>query len=299
MPPLALALLFLTTCSIFAQSMQPADLWKLPVTVAGRKLAYGSDPLQFGELRLPKAKGQSPIVILVHGGCWMDRLPNRDPRDTSLEPLHPLAAALADAGVATWNVEYRRSGHPGGGWPGSFLDLSAAVDFLRTIAPAHNLDLTRVIVLGHSSGGQLAHWIAARPKLRPSSPLYTKQPLRIKAVVNLDGPPELTTAQPIESKFCPVPGVSHFMGGPAAEQPERYREGSALGLLPIGVPQVIVSGALLQHAPDLVSTYQAAAQAQGDAVRVLKLEGAGHFDMLMPESQHGKTVLDAVLALLK
>lgn len=77
--------------------------------------------MQFGELRLPKTKGPHPVAILVHGGCFVDQLPRRDPRDTAFEPLRPLAAALADAGVATWNLEYRREGNPGGGWrPGAF-----------------------------------------------------------------------------------------------------------------------------------------------------------------------------------
>jgi acetyl esterase/lipase len=85
----------------------------------------------------------------------VDRLPRRDPRDTSFEPLRPLAAALADAGVATWNLEYRRAGNPGGGYPGSFQDLGAGTDFLRTIACANSLHLDRVALVGHSAGGPL------------------------------------------------------------------------------------------------------------------------------------------------
>lgn len=103
----------------WGQMLQPADLWKRPVAEADRKLKYGAGELQFGELRLPKVKGLAPVVVLVHGGCWMEKLPGRDARDTSLEPLRPLAVALAEAGVATWNVEYRRVGNAGGGWRGS------------------------------------------------------------------------------------------------------------------------------------------------------------------------------------
>lgn len=295
----ALALLFLCVCSVLAQRIQPSDLWKRPVAVADRRLAYGQDALQFGELRLPKTKGPYGVIVLVHGGCWMDRLPNRDPRDTSFEALRPLAAALADAGVATWNVEYRRVGNPGGGWPGSFLDLAAAVDFLRSIARANQLDLNRIAVVGHSAGGQLAQWIAARRKLPRASGVYVKDPLPVKAVVNVDGPPDLAAAQPIERNFCPVPGITNFMGGTPAEQPDRYREGSATALLPTGVPQTIVAGGLLLRAFDLVSGYEAAATAKGDSVSVLRLEGSGHFDMLAPESPYGKQVVEAILPLLK
>lgn len=282
-----------------AQNLQPADLWKQPVPEPNGNLAYGKDDLQFGELRLPQTKGPHPVVILVHGGCYVDRLPKRDPRDTSYEPLRPMAVALTDAGVATWNLEYRRAGNPGGGWPGSFLDLAAGVDFLRTIAKANQLDLNRAVVLGHSSGGQLALWIAARPKLPRSSPLYSKNALRLRAAVSIDGPPDLAAMQPMERKFCPVPGVSQFMGGTPAEVPERYRDGSSAPWLPIGVPQTIVAGGLLLGAYDLVSTYQASAEAKGDTISVLKVEGAGHFSMLAPEGQYGKPVIDAILALLK
>lgn len=291
--------LLLIRAIITAQGIQPADLWKQPVTEADQKLAYGKDTLQFGELRLPKTKGSHPVAILVHGGCFVDQLPRRDPRDTAFEPLRPLAAALADVGVATWNLEYRRAGNPGGGWPGSFLDLAEGTDFLRKIARSNQLDLRRVVLVGHSSGGMLVYWLAARPRLPRSNPLYSKNPLRVKAIVNIDAPPDLAAAQPREMKFCPVPGISQFMGGTAVEQPERYAAASAMSLLPIGLPQTIVAGGLLKGSSDLVSSYEAAATSKGDSVTVLRLEGAGHFDMLAPESRYGKSLIEAILALFK
>jgi acetyl esterase/lipase len=284
-----LLVIFASRALLTAQNIQPADLWNQPVADADRKLAYGKDELQFGELRLPKTKGPHPVVVLVHGGCFVDRLPRRDPRDTTFEPLRPLAAALANAGIATWNLEYRRAGNPGGGYPGSFQDLAAGTDFLRTIARANRLDLHRVVMVGHSSGGPLVHWLAARPKLPPSNPLYAKNPLRIKAIVNVDGPPDIAASQPLEMKFCPVPGISQFMGGTVAEQPDRYRDTSALSLLPIGVSQTIVAGGLLRGSYDLVSSYEAAATAKGDSISVVRLEGGGHFDMLRTSQRETTT----------
>lgn len=67
-------------------------------------------------------------------------------------------------GFAVWNLEYRRI-EGGGGWPATFLDIGAGVDHLRDLAVAHNLDLNRVIVTGHSAGGHLATWVAARPNI--------------------------------------------------------------------------------------------------------------------------------------
>ena len=183
--------------------------------------------------------------------------------------------------------------------PGSFLDLAAGTDFLRTIARANQLNLRDVVLVGHSSGGMLVYWLAARPRLPRSNPLYSNNPLRVMAIVNIDAPPDLAAAQPREMKFCPVPGISQFMGGTAVEQPERYAAASAMSLLPIGVPQTVVAGGLLKGSPDLVSSYEAAATSKGDSVTVLKLEGAGHFDMLAPESQYGKSLIEAILALLK
>jgi acetyl esterase/lipase len=115
-----LIVIFASRALLTGQNIQPADLWKQSVADADRKLIYGKDELQFGELRLPKTKGPHPVVVLVHGGCFVDRLPKRDPRDTTFEPLRPLGAALAEAGVATWNLEFRRAGNPGGGYPAAF-----------------------------------------------------------------------------------------------------------------------------------------------------------------------------------
>ncbi len=274
----------------------PTDLLKLEVPPGAQTISYGADPLQFGELRLPNTKGPHAVALLVHGGCWVDRLPGRDPRITTFELLRPLAAALTAAGFATWNVEYRRAGNAGGGWPGSFNDLASATDFLRHLAPSYNLDLRRVVVVGHSSGGQLALWIAARPRLPASSPLYTKNPLPVKAVVDIDGPPDLASTQPDESKFCPVPGISQFIGGTPAAQPERYREASALSFLPLGVPQTIVVGGFLK-AHNLIGAYVDQARAKGDPVSVLTLEDSGHFDMLSPGARYGKALLEAILPL--
>ena len=205
--------LALSLCSIATAQIRPEELLKVAVPDADKKLAYGTDPLQFGELRLPKTKGTHPVVMMVHGGCWVDKLPGRDPRITTYELLRPLAAALTDAGIATWNVEYRRAGNPGGGWPGSYQDLSQAADFLKQISASNNLDLRRVVLVGHSAGGQLVLWMAARPKLPASSPLYSKDPLPVKAVIDIDAPPDLASTQPLERKFCPVPGVSELLGG--------------------------------------------------------------------------------------
>src|SRR5712692_5425863 len=125
----ALALVSLLSCTVFAQARSPLDLANASVPSNGRRISYGADPLQYGELRMPTSKGPHPVAIIVHGGCWLAKLGNMDERAISMEMIRPVAAALTDAGIATWNVEYRRLGHAGGGWPGTFQDVAHAADF--------------------------------------------------------------------------------------------------------------------------------------------------------------------------
>src|SRR6478752_1234869 len=142
-----------------AQTTSPLDLLK-EAAAPGERIPYGKGTLQFGDLRVPDGPGSHPVAILVHGGCWSAKLGQLPEAATSLDLLRPLAAALVQNGIATWNVEYRRLGNDGGGWPGTYEDLANATDFIRELAPKHHLDLQRIVLVGHSSGGHLALWLA-------------------------------------------------------------------------------------------------------------------------------------------
>lgn len=293
--PFIILQLFLGT----ALAQSPLLLLKESVPVPDHRLAYAPHELGFGELRLPKAVGPHPVVVLIHGGCWKAELPGKDPRATSLDLLKPIAAALTDAGFATWNVEYRRHGNAGGGWPGTFHDLGEAIDFLRTLALPHALDLNQVIVAGHSSGGQLAFWAGARPRLPEFSPLYKADALPVRAVVNLDGPIDLKAAAPFAEKFCGFSAIHEFMGGSPEEHPDRYLAGSATSILPMGVRQEIIVGSLLTGIGDQVSQYVKDATSKGDPVGVLHLEQAGHFGFLFPDSEHWRLVQARMKSLIE
>src|SRR5205085_12356567 len=125
----------------------------LPLTSkkADYQVSYGPGSDQKGELWVPPGNGPHPVVILIHGGCWRANY-------ATLSGLSPLAIDLKTFGFAIWNIEYRRLGQTGGGWPGTYLDIATAVDKLRELAPLHQLDLSRVVVMGHSAGGHLAMW---------------------------------------------------------------------------------------------------------------------------------------------
>jgi len=292
--PLCLLFLFLT-CSAAAQTRGPLDLANLQVPPGARRIAYGTDPLQFGELRVPSTKGPHPVAIVIHGGCWVARLGNLDERAVAIDNMRPLAAALTAAGIATWNIEYRRPGNAGGGWPGTFQDVGDAADFLPTLVEANQLDLKRVIAIGHSAGGHLALWLAARPRIPRSSDLHTRTPLALIGVVDLDGPPDLGATIPMQEAICQTPVITNLIGGSPEEEPERYRAVSPVELLPFGVRQELFMSRLFARQ---VAPYEAAARRAGDTVRAAVFSDAGHFSFIDPQSEVWPEVLAGVRRVL-
>ena len=133
------------------------EIEALPPDIADHSISYGSDDLQFGELRLPETPGPYPVIVLIHGGCWLNQF--------SLDHVSAVSRALANQGHAVWTPEYRRVGDAGGGWPGTFEDIARSVAALQGMALWHQLDLSRLIVMGHSAGGHLALWLAAQGNL--------------------------------------------------------------------------------------------------------------------------------------
>ena len=289
---LALALLAGT---VAAQNRGPLELATATVPPGAHRIAYGSGPLQFGELRLPSTKGPHPLAIVIHGGCWLAKLGTLDERAVAMDNMRPLAAALTEAGIATWNIEYRRLGHEGGGWPGTFRDVANGADFIRTLARDHQLDLSRVLSIGHSAGAHLALWLAARPKLPKTSDLYTGDPVRLTGVVSLDGPADLKATIPLQQPVCGAPVITDLIGGSPEERPERYREASPIELLPVGVPQAFFAGQMFAaHVP----AYETAMKRAGDAVEASAFPKAGHFVFIDPQSDVWPRVLSSVRRLL-
>jgi acetyl esterase/lipase len=160
-----------------------------------------------------------------------------------------LSTALARAGVATWTVEYRRIGDSGGGWPGTFEDVAAGTDYVRTLAERFSLDLSRLILVGHSAGGHLALWLAARQNLPRSSPLSSAAPLAIHGVVSLAGISDLRAFGLIRLLQCFGGAASR---GTPEQVPERYRQANPIELLPLRVPQQLLHGGLIPYRPSRV-----------------------------------------------
>ncbi|CAN7229791.1 alpha/beta hydrolase [Phenylobacterium sp. LjRoot164] len=268
-----------------------SDLLSRPRAAADIRIAYGEAPLQFGDLWLPQGAGPHRLVVMIHGGCWRADLPG-------LELMDYACADLRAHGVAVWNVEYRRIGHDGGGFPGTFVDVGAALDHLRQLAGPHALDLSRTVFSGHSAGGHLAVWALGRRRLPPASPLYVADPLPARGAVPLAGIIDLAAYHARGPDECGGPGVIDALVGAGARD-DVYADTSPPRLLPLGAPQTVISGALDHIVPSIFGAeYGRAAAAAGDAVQVIDFADAGHFELIDPTSQAWPTIRAELLARL-
>lgn len=264
------------------------DVLTRPPPPGAERIRYGEDPSQFGELRLPPGPGPHPVVVYLHGGCWLS--------EYDLAHAAHACAALTGSGVATWSLEYRRIGASGGGWPVTFTDVAQGADHLRRLAREKRLDLSRVIAAGHSAGGHLAAWLAARPRIPAGDPPHTRDPLAIGGVVSIAGLIDLVSAS--ELRLCGG-SMDLLLGGTPREVPDRYAVASPYELLPLGVKQVLVSGGRDTIVPvGIAERYAARAKERGDTVETITSRDADHFDLIDPLAPAFTRVREAVLALL-
>jgi acetyl esterase/lipase len=233
--------------------------------IARRVHRYGDHPSQLGELFLPARADAARVAVVLHGGFWRDRY------DRSL--MDGLCKDLAGAGWAAWNLEYRRLGG-GGGWPGTFDDVAAGIDHLDRLVR----DLSVVVTIGHSAGGHLALWAAARAQPR----------VRVTHAVAQAGVVDLVEA----ARLGLSGGVAEdLLRGSVAEVPERYEHASPSARLPLGVPQLLVHGGRDEIVPVAMSrAYARRAAAAGDRIELIVHEELGHFEHLDPRSEAWRSV---------
>jgi acetyl esterase/lipase len=266
---------------------------------ATHRIAYGAHKDQTGELWLPTVKPTEklPVVILIHGGCWRADLPGP-------ELVSFLADALRREGVAVWSITYRRIGTIDANaknfspYPDTFFDVAAAAEKLREIAPTYQLDLSRIVATGHSAGGHLAMWLAARNRLPADSLLYAKNPLPIHAVVGIAAMPDLAYARLASAHACGADTVDLLVDSKTRKE-AAYRDTSITALIPLGVnglKQVLISATYdAIVAPAQAHRYREQARAKGDAVTLLTLDDAGHFELIAPWTVAGKRVVERVI----
>ncbi|WP_414443311.1 alpha/beta hydrolase family protein [Burkholderia sp. 22PA0106] len=264
---LALAAFFANRC--LAAPMSLDAYLAITAPPATTVFHYGPAPSQIVAFYRPRGAGPFPVAILVHGGCWQSRY-------GGLPQMGAIGALLAEHGIAAWNVEYRRVDEPGGGYPGMYQDMGAAIDLLRSRASALDLDASRVLAIGHSAGAQLALWAAARSHLPPHSSLHVPVSLPIPTVISLGGFGDLERDANAIRQACRV-DVATLTGSPDDRRNDVFSDTSPAAL-PSGTARVIAI-----HGAD--DTIAPPALAQDYVSRVRKAHGQARL-IVVPDSGH-------------
>lgn len=258
--------------------MQSEDILIQPPPAADSRQSYGDDPSQFVDVRVPAGKGPHPIVFFIHGGFWRAKY--------NLTHTGHLCHALKSAGIATWNVEYRRVGNPGGGWPGTFEDIRRAFRTLQEHSHCERatFDLNRLCVSGHSAGGQLALCLAAFEK-------------SVKAVFSLAGVLDLRRGRDLHLSNG---AVAQFLGGSPSEVPDHYREASpAEQPIPYAV-QKLIHGTADDTVPYEISQgYADRKKKLGEKVELITLPNIGHYEIVDPGSAVWNKVQEVFVSLTR
>ncbi|MFJ3547604.1 alpha/beta hydrolase [Streptomyces sp. NPDC090114] len=258
-------------------------------------VAYGDDPDQLIDFHVPRGPGgPAPVVVVLHGGAW------RAPYDR--RHVSPFAAFLAGRGFAVASVEYRRgAGEPGGApvagrWPDTFDDVAAAMDALPGLIRERvpQADPRRVVLTGHSAGGQLALWAAARHVLPVGSAWRTDRPAPLRGVVALAPIADFEVADKLD--VCGG-AVRQLLGGDDWFASRRACADPA-SLLPTGIATTLVQGRADDVVPQAVAeAYAEAAAKAGEVVGVTLLEDVGHFPLIDPGADACAVVAEEIAQL--
>lgn len=240
-------------------------------------IPYGSEPMQQAELTVPLLAKTRPVAILLHGGYWRVGFDRSE--------MAGLASDLTRFGYAVWNIDYRRLGE-GGGFPATFEDVAVAVDKLAELASGRNLDLTRVIVIGHSAGSQLALWVANRHKALAGQ-VGAQPKVSTKAVVSLSGVLDLATianSNAVGRLGELKSSVIEVLGGTPAQVPDRYAQMSPIELLPLTVSRLLIHGIRDDRVPvEQSRSFAAAAAKLNEPTQLIELPDVDHFDVVKPD----------------
>jgi len=257
----------------FSNARMSEDVLTVPPPPADVRIQYGPDPHHFADLRLPKDKGLHPLFINIHGGYWRSKY--------DLAHAGHLCAALTAKNVTTANLEYRRVGNDGGGWPGTFADIRSALRFLEQNAVRYDFDTKHIVVMGHSAGGQLAVALAAHEA-------------SIQSVVSMAGILDLQRAFKLHLSND---AVVEFLGGKPSDAMDHYAEADPMRLqVPATIQQWILHGTKDDVVPpDFSRAYVETKKKKKENVHLLEVESADHFDLIDPHSAAWKVIEPCVL----
>ncbi|MFF8573197.1 alpha/beta hydrolase [Streptomyces sp. NPDC015140] len=262
---------------------------------------YGDHPDQVIDFYAPRAAvgpgDAAPVVVVLHGGSW------RAPYDR--RHVSPFAGFLADRGFAVASVEYRRGAEDGdagtggpvaGRWPETLDDVAAALDALPGLVRRHlpRADARRTVLTGHSAGGHLALWAAARHLLPADAPWRTDRPAPLRGVVALAPIADFEVADKLD--VCGG-AARQFLGGGDLFAERRPYADPAL-LLPTGIATTLVQGRADVDVPQAVAdAYADAAAKAGEVVGVTLLEDVGHFPLIDPAADACAVVAEEIAQL--
>jgi acetyl esterase/lipase len=248
------------------------------------RIAYGGAPSQYVEVFLPAGPGPFPVVVNVHGGCWVTKY-------EGIRQTRTIAAALAAEGIAVWNVEYRRIDEEGGGFPGTFQDVVKAFDLLANRAATYHIDVNRLVAMGHSAGGQLVQWMASRAMIPATSPLHADSPSPIRQVIALGSWNDLRNRVAIFPTSCGV-DISKLVGTASKTRPDVFADTSPTDLLPNHSHTVLINGDRDQ--PQVAVAFADLARKAGDDVDLMILPHASHFDEAAAASYSWPLILSVI-----
>ncbi|MGW7239881.1 alpha/beta hydrolase [Streptomyces sp. NPDC054804] len=260
--------------------------------------AYGDHPDQVIDFYVPRGdETTAPLVVVLHGGAW------RAPYDRG--HITPFADFLARRGFAVANVEYRRGAAlPGEGgsapvagrWPDTFDDIAAALDALPALAreALPQADLRRTVLTGHSAGGHLALWAAARHVLPADAAWRTSGPASLRGVVALAPIADFAVAEKLE--VCGHAALQLLGGCDQFTDRQRYADPALL--LPTGIATTLVQGRTDNVVPQAVAESYAEASAKaGEVVGLTLLEDVGHFPLIDPAADACAVVAEEIAQL--
>lgn len=264
----------------------PHDVLTRPAPPPHATIRYGLRADNLADVWFPDGDAPAPLVIVVHGGFWRASFDRRHTR--------PMCHALAVAGFTVAAIEYRRTGGANG-WPAMFDDVAVALESvpkLVTDLDPGRCDSTRIVHAGHSAGGQLTVWAASRHRLPPSSRWHSTLPdPSVRGVVSLAGVLDVASAA---HQRLGDGAAQDLLGGEPEDVPESYADIDPIRLAPAGVPVALVHG----DADDRVPVDMSRRYAQRAGTGIVELPGAGHFDLIDPESSAWPRVVTAVTALI-
>ena len=251
------------------------NILSLPYQAPDQVISYGDKAFQYAEHWRPATTKSVPLIILIHGGCWLN--------EYAADHVRPLASKLAERGYAVWSVEYRRVGDIGGGWPGSFEDI---LDSINKVRDLENIDLNNIFLLGHSAGGHLALWAASR---FPENSIFShKLQLKIKGVIELAAISNLVEYAQGNNSCERV--TSRLLGGSPKTHFNRY-ELTSPHLLPLGTNATLIHG----EADSIVNISQSV-QLSGtnNNISLISEPELGHFDLINPNERVFEHIVHAL-----